>query len=82
MLDHLPPTSVQMIGHTDQANHQYDTSDFWDAADSGNLPSVSFLKAPAFQDGHAGYSNPLNEQTFIVDTVIIYRNFLNGIALL
>lgn len=78
----MPPTSVQMIGHTDQANYQYDTSDFWDTADSGNLPSVSFLKAAAFPDGHAGYSNPLNEQTFIVDTVIIYRNFLNGIALL
>ena len=58
-----------MIGHTDQANHQYDISDFWDAAQSGNLPSVSFLKAPAFQDGHAGYSNPLDEQTFVVDTI-------------
>jgi phospholipase C len=67
--DHLPPTSVQMIGHTDHANHQYDISDFWDAADSGNLPSVSFLKAPAYQDGHAGYSNPLSEQRFIVDIV-------------
>jgi phospholipase C len=67
--DHLPPTSVQMIGHTDHANHQYDISDFWNAADSGNLPSVSFLKAPAYQDGHAGYSNPLSEQRFIVDIV-------------
>jgi phospholipase C len=67
--DHLPPTSVKMIGHTDQANHQYDISDFWNAADSGNLPAVSFLKAPAYQDGHAGYSNPLNEQAFIVDIV-------------
>jgi phospholipase C len=67
--DHLPPTSVQMIGHTDQANHQYDISDFWDAVDSGNLPFVSFLKAPAFQDGHAGYSNPLREQNFIVQTI-------------
>ncbi len=67
--DHLPPTSVKMIGHTDQANHQYDISDFWDAVNSGNLPSINFLKAPAFQDGHAGYSNPLNEQTFIVDIV-------------
>ena len=34
-----------------------------------NLPSVSFLKAPAFQDGHAGYSNPLDEQNFIVKTI-------------
>jgi phospholipase C len=67
--DHLPPASVQKIGHTDQANHQYDISDFWNAADSGNIPSVSFLKAPAYQDGHAGYSNPLNEQRFIVEIV-------------
>ena len=37
--------------------------------DSGNLPSVSYLKAPAYQDGHAGYSNPLDEQTFVVDTM-------------
>ena len=26
---HLAPTSVAMIGHTDQANHQYDLTDFW-----------------------------------------------------
>jgi phospholipase C len=31
--------------------------------------SVSFIKAPALQDGHAGYSNPLEEQKFIVDTI-------------
>ena len=69
--NHLPPKSVDNIGHTDQANHQYDVSDFWNAAESGNnnLPSVSFLKAPAFQDGHAGYSNPLDEQNFIVQTI-------------
>src|SRR5262249_11293140 len=28
-----------------------------------------FLKAPAFQDGHAGYSNPIDEQHFIVKVV-------------
>ena len=66
---HLPPSSTAMIGHTDQANHQYDLSDFWDAAQSGNLPAVSFLKAPGFQDGHAGYSDPLAEQAFLVDAV-------------
>lgn len=67
--NHLPPTFTNMIGHSDQANHQYDISDFWAAANSGNLPSVSFIKAPAYQDGHAGYSNPLEEQTFLVDTI-------------
>jgi phospholipase C len=66
---HLPPTSVAMIGHTDQADHQYDIADFWAAADSGNLPAVSYLKAPAYQDGHAGYSDPLDEQTWLVGTI-------------
>ncbi|MDI3316556.1 MAG: alkaline phosphatase family protein [Bacillota bacterium] len=66
---HLPPSSVARIGYTDQANHQYDLSDFWAAAESGHLPAVSFLKAPAYQDGHAAYSDPLDEQAFLVDTI-------------
>jgi phospholipase C len=66
---HLPPTSPSMIGKTDQANHQYDLSNFWTAADASNLPAVSFLKAPKYQDGHAGYSDPLDEQTFLVQTI-------------
>ncbi len=66
---HLPPTSVAMIGHQDQANHQYDIKDFWAAADSGNLPDVSYLKAPAYEDGHAGYSDPLDEQRWLVQTI-------------
>ena len=28
------------------------------------MPAVSFLKAPGYQDGHAGYSDPLDEQAF------------------
>jgi len=43
--------------------HAYDIHDFFEALDAGNLPAVSFLKAPAFQDGHPGYSNPIDEQT-------------------
>jgi phospholipase C len=66
---HLPPTSVATIGHQDQANHQYDLKDFWAAADSGNMPAVSYLKAAEYQDGHAGYSDPLDEQTFIAHTL-------------
>jgi phospholipase C len=66
---HMPATSVAMIGKTDQANHQYDISDFSKALAAGNLPAVSFLKAPAYQDGHATYSNPLDEQTFLVNTI-------------
>jgi phospholipase C len=66
---HLPPTSWANIGHDDRADHQYDVSDFWHALDRGNLPAVSFLKAPAAQDGHPGYSGPLDEQGFLVDTI-------------
>jgi phospholipase C len=66
---HLPPTSVSMIGHQDQANHQYDLKDFWASADRGNLPSVSYLKAADYQDGHAGYSDPLDEQRFLTETI-------------
>ncbi len=66
---HLPPSSVAAIGSTDQANHQYDLTDFWQAAESGYLPAVSFVKAPAYQDGHAGYSDPLAEQRFLVETI-------------
>jgi len=67
---HLPPTSLNLIGSQgDQANHQYDLQDFWDAAFSGNLPAVSFLKAKKAQDGHAGYSSPLDEQIFLVTTL-------------
>ncbi|MDX6472281.1 MAG: phospholipase [Gaiellaceae bacterium] len=66
---HAPPSSVAKIGQTDQANHQYDLTDFWAAVDNGNQPAVSFLKAPGYQDGHAGYSDPLDEQQFLVDTI-------------
>ncbi|MGA8247105.1 MAG: alkaline phosphatase family protein [Nocardioides sp.] len=63
---HLPPTSVAMIGKTDRANHQYDLSDFDTALQTGHMPAVSFLKAGEYQDGHAGYSDPLDEQRFLV----------------
>lgn len=66
---HARPSSIAMIGRTDAANHQYDIEDFYDALDAGNLPSVSFLKAPAYQDGHAGYSDPLDEQAFVVNVI-------------
>jgi phospholipase C len=66
---HLPPTSVEMVGLADQANHQYDLSWFWQAARNGHLPAVSFLKPARYQDGHPGESEPLDEQAFIVDTL-------------
>ena len=69
---HARPASLAEIGHDGAANHQYDLQDFFVAAAVGNLPAVSFLKASAYQDGHAGYSDPLDEQVFLVKTI----NFL------
>jgi len=66
---HLPPESAASVGRADRANHQYDLEDFWAAATAGNIPAVSFLKAPAYQNGHAGYSDPVAEQRFIVETL-------------
>ena len=71
---HTPPGSAAEIGSAGPANHQYDIQDFFTAVTAGNFPAVSFLKAPAYQDGHAGYSDPLDEQTFLVNTI----NFLEA----
>jgi phospholipase C len=76
-LDHLRPSSVTAVGNTheddgttkDPANHQYDSHDFFDALSAGNFPAVSYLKAPAYQDAHPGYSDPIDEQAFIVQVV-------------
>jgi len=66
-LAHTRPTSVSAIGKQgDAANHQYDINDFYKAVQAGNFPAVSYLKAPAYQDAHPGYSNPLDEQAFVV----------------
>jgi len=66
---HMPPSSEAAIGHTDQANHQYDLSWFGKTLTDGNMPAVSFLKASEYQDAHPGYSDPLDEQTFLVNTI-------------
>ena len=31
-----------------------------------HLPAVSFFKAAGYQDAHAGYSDPIDEQEFVV----------------
>jgi phospholipase C len=69
---HKRPKSISEIGHDGPANHLYDTDDFFDAVKAGNFPAVNFLKAPGYQDGHAGYSDPIDEQHFIVKVI----NFL------
>src|SRR5580692_9632962 len=75
--NHNRPASPAAIGTAadtgaSTANHQYDVLDFATVlAGTGGavLPAVSFLKAPGFQDAHAGYSDPLDEQTFVVNTI-------------
>jgi phospholipase C len=61
----------------DTANHQYDMND-WDKLvasiatgdlPASQLPAVSFLKAPGYQDGHAFYSDPIDEQQFVVNQI-------------
>src|SRR5215472_15992509 len=72
---HTRPASPSEIGYAGPANHNYDINDFYTAVRAGNIPAVSFLKAPSIQDGHAGYSDPLDEQTFVVNTI----NLLEGL---
>ncbi len=71
---HLAPASLAEIGHNGQANHQYDLSLFWTAVKNGNLPQVTYLKAPKAQDGHPGYSDPLDEQLFIANVTNTLEN--------
>jgi len=67
---HLPPSSTAAIGTaSDQANHNYAMTDFWNAVAAGNMPSVVFLKATKAQTGHPSDSSPLQEQTFLVNTI-------------
>jgi phospholipase C len=76
---HARPSSVGAIGYSfahdgkrDPANHEYGLTDFHDAVKAGNVPAVAIIKLPAYQDGHAGYSDPLDEQTGLVTLI----NFL------
>ncbi|KIF76468.1 phospholipase C [Streptomyces sp. 150FB] len=66
---HLAPASVDEIGHAGRANHNYDLTDFSAALAAQQLPAVSFLKAGAYQDGHPGNSDPLDEQHFVTSTI-------------
>ncbi len=75
--DHVSPSSVSQVGVSDPAgtpatqavNHQYDLSWFFKSLQNGNLPQVSFLKPPSYQNAHAANSDPLDEQKFLVDTI-------------
>ncbi len=81
---HLRPSSANAIGHTyaadgkavDPANHGYDLEDFYAAVKAGNFPAVSYIKMPAYRDGHPGNSDPLDEQVGNVELI----NFLQQAA--
>ncbi len=66
---HTAPKNLAEVGHNGQANHQYDLSYFDQAVAHDDLPAVSFLKAAEYQDGHAGYSDPKDEQDFVVKEI-------------
>jgi phospholipase C len=73
---HARPHALVDIGYSfdhdgkrDPANHEYGLQDFYRAVRAGNYPAVSYIKMPAYQDGHAGYSDPLDEQTGVVTLV-------------
>ncbi|MGE4481400.1 phospholipase C [Acidocella sp.] len=77
--NHLRPKALVDVGYSydhdgaaDPANHEYDLKDFYKAVAAGNFPAVSYIKLPAYQDGHAGYSDPLDEQAGLVKLI----NFL------
>ncbi|WP_042395776.1 phospholipase C [Streptacidiphilus carbonis] len=66
---HTLPAGIDEIGHNGQANHNYDLSYFDQAVTADKLPAVSFVKAAEYQDGHAGYSDPTDEQNFLVKQI-------------
>jgi phospholipase C len=66
---HAAPESTAMIGHSDQAHHQYDLDALWQALADKQLPAVTFVGPKTAQNGRVGFSSPLDEQQFIVSTV-------------
>ncbi|HJZ37059.1 MAG TPA: alkaline phosphatase family protein, partial [Solirubrobacterales bacterium] len=79
---HVSPSSVSEVGHSDPAetpmedrvNHQYDLSWFKKAIEAENMPQVSFLKPPAAENGHAGNSDPIDEQKFLTEEINTIEN--------
>ena len=76
--NHTRPASISEIGNAGPANHQYDIEDFYAAVQAGYQPAVSFLKAPSYQDAHAGYSDPIDEQNFVANTINFLENPANN----
>jgi phospholipase C len=76
-LEHMAPSSASEVGFSDpstvpwkeRVDHQYDLSWFKKAIEAENMPQVSFLKPPAAENGHAGNSDPLDEQKFLTEEI-------------
>lgn len=66
---HLPPRSLANIGRAGPANHNYGLRYFYKALRHGDLPAVSYVKAPAYETGHPDISDPLDEQYFLVNVI-------------
>ena len=81
---HLAPTSLNVVGtdtatpgEFDTANHNYDVSWFNQLVSSihdgtlpaSHLPAVSYLKAPVYETGHPATSDPIDEQTWLVNEI-------------
>jgi phospholipase C len=79
---HTAPSSAAEVGLSDpsttpwshRVDHQYDIKWFKAAIEAGNMPQVSFLKAPAAENGHAANSDPLDEQKFLVEEINTIEN--------
>jgi phospholipase C len=76
-IGHDTQTYVGGVPQFNTANHNYDTSDLEQLLGAISdhelpataLPAVSFVKAPGYEDGHAAYSDPADEQQFVAHIV-------------
>jgi len=81
---HLAPTSLDVVGtdtatpgEFNTANHNYDTSVFNDLVaqiaarkvPASHFPAVTYLKAPVYETGHPATSDPIDEQTWLVNEI-------------
>jgi len=74
---HVLPANDAEIGHDGAANHNYDLSEFDKVVNSDNMPAVSYLKAAEYQDGHAAYSDPVDEQHFLTKYINMIQKSKN-----
>jgi phospholipase C len=76
-IGHDTQSYVNGVPQFNTPNHNYDTSDFdqlvaaisKDELPPSVLPAVSFLKAPGWADGHAAYSDPIDEQYWVTSEI-------------